>query len=798
MCGFAGFVAYGGAGLDAHQRRHILATMGRALAHRGPDDQQFYDDGVLSLVFRRLTIMGSHADSQPIFNEKATHLLVCNGEIYNHTELKHTLSHKHHFTTQSDSEVLLHAYEEWGPKALESVRGMFATAIWDRQQQRLFLARDRLGIKPLYTCELPSGLLFGSELKALLAHPECPRQTDWSALNQDPLSLLATPSYVKGIEHLPGGTFLLAEPGRRPIVRKYWRLEDHIGVEKFGSNAQQYRSAYDQLIEEATHEHLQGQGPVGIHLSGGLDSALLTAIVGKAKHDAMCFTVVKRTTYLVGDVHAAQKIASDFGLPWHPVLFHYQDFLSATGFSLEKLEQSVWAMDSPLFDIEWIIKTELNRKIRTQQPQMKILLLGQGADEFAGGYSRRVDRSYQNWEQYLLQEIKPGLATNMRSSGPAMGHHTVFSGGQAQSAGIAPFHQWMQIMVRQLQHHNLWHEDRTSAMFGMEARVPFLDHRIVELLASIPDHLHAELFWNKQIVRDCMKLRAPNYDTTRHKVGFCWTNDSRSVEMTIHSMACLVSRDFQEKYVDAHDFPFDRDETMAMIRKVVGREPGFFTESIVLLSRITATIFNSLHSEALANKPDLDTTQAPSQLVVVRESQWSALQMQLESEPVMPFVWLDNHCISLPLGASIQKCETTSGETTCSLLLHGNTLSTISYRSTEAWVCHFFESLQRQDFQAYTVGEWVEELAVGKQPLLALLGTLLQCGFITTPTVAKTAPGAPPKSFARVEKKDVTASHVKPRRVFKPLLSRLAVGKPASMIAIGSAALLALVVNGID
>lgn len=712
MCGFAGFIAFGGAGLDTQQRRTVLESMGQALAHRGPDDQQFYDDGVLSLVFRRLAIMGTAADSQPIFSESGQHLLVCNGEIYNHSELRRTLCGRHHFATQSDSEVLLHAYEEWGPTGLDSVRGMFAAAVWDRQQQRLFLARDRLGIKPLYICELPSGLLFGSELKALLAHPQCPHQTDWAALRKDPLSLSATPSYVKGIEHLPGGTYLLMQRGHKPVVKTYWSLDDHLGSEKFGSNAQQYRSAYCHLIGEATREHLQGQGPVGIHLSGGLDSALLTAIVGKAQHDAMCFTVVERTTYLVGDVPAAKKIANDFGLPWHPILFNYQDFLSATGFNLATLEQSVWAMDSPLFDIEWMIKSELNRKIRTQQPDLKILLLGQGADEFAGGYSRRVDRPNQTWEQYLSQEVEPTLAIHTPANEPTQGHHA------------ASFHRWMRLMARQLQHHNLWHEDRTSAMFGMEARVPFLDHRIVELLASVPGHLHGELFWNKQIVRDCMKTRAPSYDTTRHKVGFCWTNDSRSVEMIIHSMACLISKDFQEKYVDAPSFPFDRAETRAMIQKVVGREPDFFTESIVLLSRMTATIFNSQHTNTLAYKPDFTAAQAPSQLVVVRESQWAALHVHMESEPVMPFVWLDNHCIGLPLGTTIEKTESTAGETTCTLLLHGKTLSAISYRSSEAWIGVFFDKLPQRTRRTRTVGMWMEELGVGKKQLTMLLGPL--------------------------------------------------------------------------
>lgn len=739
MCGFAGFVAYSDTGMDAQQRRHVLESMGRSLAHRGPDDQQFYDDGVLSLVFQRLTIVGSAADRQPIFSQNQQHLLVCNGEIYNHTELRRTLSAKHHFATQSDCEVLLHAYTESGPQALDSVRGMFAAAIWDRQNHRLFLARDRLGIKPLYICELPSGLLFGSELKALLAHPQCPRQTDWSALHAEPISLAATPSYVKGIEYLAGGSYLLAEPGRRPVIKKYWCLEDHIGTEAFGANAGAYRAAYDHLIEAATLEHLQGQGPVGIHLSGGLDSALLTAIVGKQKHDAMCFTVVERTTYRVGDVQAAQKIAADVGLPWHPILFNYQNLLETMDFSLKTLEQSVWSMDSPLFDIEWLIKAELNRKIRTQQPHLKILLLGQGADEFAGGYSKRIDRPHQNWAQYLADEVVPSIGAYLRSPDPHPGHHSVFSGLGPQPQDPAPFHQWMRLMVRQLQHHNLWHEDRTSAMFGMEARVPFLDHRIVELLASVPEPLHAELFWNKQIVRDCMKTRAPQYDLTRQKVGFCWTNDARSVEMIIHSMACNVSKDFQAKYVEAPDFPFDRDETMAMMRKVLGREPGFFTESVVLLSRITSTIFHSLQTDAPAYQPDLGVQQEPSQLVAVRDSQWSALHSQLESEPVMPFAWQHDHCIRLPLGAHIRKSNANAAETVCTLVIGSDTPSEISFPASTTWIEQFFDTIQQSEFQVRTVGEWVEELGINTPQLTQLLGTLLQCGFITTPMLSKRA-----------------------------------------------------------
>lgn len=720
MCGFAGFIAYGDSGLDIDQRRRILESMGRAMAHRGPDDQQFYDDGVMSLVFRRLTIMGTAEDRQPIFNESRKLLLVCNGEIYNHAQLRRDLEPKHRFATQSDSEVMLHAYEEWGEESLNALRGMFAAAIWDRQHNRLFLARDRLGIKPLYVCELPSGLLFGSELKALLAHPQCPRQTEWSALSRDPLSLVATPSYVKGIEHLAGGSYLIAQPGSKPAIEKYWRLEDYIATERYGSDARQYCAQYDHLIQEATLEHLQGQGPVGIHLSGGLDSALLTAIVGREKHDALCFTIVERTSYLAGDVKAAQGVARSFALPWHPVLFNYQTLLDNIGFNLEKLEHSVWMMDSPLFDIEWIIKAELNRKIRTQLPDLKILLMGQGADEFAGGYSKRVDRPFHSWEQYLSQEVMPGLQAQSHSPDAFWDH-------------LSPYHRWMQLMVRQLQHHNLWHEDRTSSMYGMEARVPFLDHRLVELLASIPERLHKELFWDKQIVRACMKKHAPDYDSTRHKVGFCWTNDSRTLEMIIHQMASLLSQEFQDKYMDAPDFLYDQDETLGMMRRVRAHAPGFFKDSVALLSRMTATIFNSQHARTERFEHSEGMAHIPSGLEVVRDSRWASLHMRLESEPAMPFTWRDDYCICAPAGAQIVRTPTSHGDIACALLAQGEIVAEIRYPETTVWVTQFFDELERDESGSNTIGRWARILGVSVTRFTELLDTLLQCGFITRP-----------------------------------------------------------------
>ena len=735
MCGFSGFVAFGDNTLNAGQRRQILVSMGQALAPRGPDDQQFFDDGVLSLVFRRLSIVGGKAGRQPIFNETGEQMLVCNGEIYNHAELRQTLNTRHHFLTPSDCEVLLHGFEEWDTSLPGQVRGMFALALWNKQQRRLFLARDRLGIKPLYVCELANGLLFGSELKALLAHPQCPRQTDWAAMETNPLALANTPSYVKGIDFLPGGSYLLAEHGRKPLIKKYWRIEEHIGTEHWGDKAQLYIDNYDHLLQSATLEHLQGQGPVGIHLSGGLDSALLTAIVGGQQHDARCYTIVKRTSFLVGDVDAAQGIAKTFKLPWHPVLFDYQTLLGQIDFSLLKLEQSVRAMDSPLFDIEWIIKAELNRAIRTLEPNLKILLLGQGADEFAGGYSKRVDCPYDSWSQYLSNEVLPQIGVHFYSSSGVPGRHTVFSGHAPGPSQHSPYQQWMKLMVRQLQHHNLWHEDRTSAQFGMEARVPFLDHRIIELLASVPATLHAELFWNKRIVRESMKRRAPGYDLARPKVGFCWTNDCRTLEIIIHSMASLVSQEFEQKYMGAADFAFDRDETMTMMRRVLAREPGFYADSVRLLNRMAATIFNSLHTQTTFEGQHLTAVPMPSRLEVIGDIRWEEVRQYLLREPVLPFPWQPDHRVCRPQGTHIQCIGEKNQMLTYALMSGETTFASIQCAAGEGWTTDFLNGLNQDNFADFTVQDWLDELELGHDEFENFLNMLFQCGFVITPVL---------------------------------------------------------------
>lgn len=744
MCGFVGFVEYGPRSLDADQRRLILRAMGKSIAHRGPDDEQFYDDGVLSLVYRRLAIVGTMADQQPIFNKDRTSLVVCNGEIYNYQALQSQLRGRHQFSTASDSEVVLHAYQEWGVNAPLHLRGMFSAAVWNRELRQLFLVRDRLGIKPLYVCELPNGVLFGSELKGLMEHPQCPRSTDWKAMEINPLSMRTTPSFVKGIEHVPGGAFYVLTPGKAPVVKHYWKLDDHLGTAPFGTDSKKYAGEFDRLIESATVEHLQGQGPVGIHLSGGLDSSLLTAIVGTHTQDAVCFSILERTSLRVGDVDAAKAVAKASKLPWLPVLYDYRSLMDDLDFDLQTLEQSVWMMDSPLFDLEWMVKSEFNRAIKTQYPALKVLLLGQGADEFAGGYSRRVDQPYDRWDQYITGEVAPLVAAHGHQEGFSLGHHTVFGVGRKTAGPNHLYHEHMKLMVRQLQQHNLWHEDRTSSRFGMEARVPFLDHRLVELLASVPSQLHAELFWNKQIVRNSMRRRMPNYDTQRLKVGFCWTDDSRSLEIIMHSMASRVARSFQEKYVESPDFPFDRRETLALIDQVVNRSPGFYGLSALLLIRMSATIFHQMHvSDAYADLAAADHNH-PSRLEIVGQAaRLDVVSRQLSAEPVVAFGWRPDHVIVVPPLAQIRRVEEGPTQVAYLLCLGQETMARIACPSESGWMMSLMEALATTAGSDLTFQQWTLVLNVSAPELAQFLNVLLQCGFVSTPVLRKA--GAKPQ-----------------------------------------------------
>lgn len=550
MCGFVGFVNFSGLAGTVAQRHRILDNMLTRVAHRGPDEESFFDDGIMALGFRRLSIIDLEGGQQPIWNENKQILGMVNGEIYNHLELRAQLEKSHRFGSNSDSEVLIHLYEDDGIDMLGKVNGMFAAAIWDAPDRRLVLARDRLGIKPLYYAVSGDTLLFGSELKALLAHPDCPRELDWQSVKQGKaVHQPVTPSYVVGVHHLPAGHMMIFEPDRQSRPFPYWSIHGHFANPEARPQhpPRYYIERYGELFDDSVNKRLMSEVPLGIFLSGGIDSTLIAAVASSQKAGLHCFTIAEKTTNMTGDLTQARIVANEFEFPLHPVLFD-STLLDELNFDLEYLEYMIWCADSPRFNFEWFFKRELHRYAKTNFPDLKVILTGTGADEFAGGYSTSFTRPRKNWQEYVGGHVLSGWKHFMHLEDKQTDHFCPDSDREQQRSSRSGYQHMMYMNLSSLQFYNLWHEDRTSASQGIEARVPFLDHRLVELLASVPPAYFAELFWNKRIVRDQLSRLMPNYAVNFPKVPFLDVPCNNSIQVLKVEILKRTFQDFREKY----------------------------------------------------------------------------------------------------------------------------------------------------------------------------------------------------------------------------------------------------------
>jgi len=600
MCGLAGFAGYDRALGDPVARACVLDEMGSTLDRRGPDEATAYDDGWLALVYRRLSIMDLSGGQQPIFNEDRSLFVVLNGEIYNHHELRSELEARHTFRTRSDAEVILHLYEAQGSEALQKLNGMFAIVIYDLRHKLLFLARDRFGIKPLYYAILPNGVLFASELKALLRHPRCPRDFDWAALSN--VGRGRIPSYVRGINILPGGTFAEVGENQRWRECRYWSLEEHfVSSDEAPHPERYYIERYADLLEDSVNKTLMGEVPVGLFLSGGLDSSVVAAIAARQEPGLNCFSVLERATWLSGDAVAARQLCESRGLPFHPVLFDFPVFAEQIGFGLEYFEHLIWLMDSPrTLDLEWLMKYELHRYAKTVVPNIKVMLLGQGADEFAGGYSQARDTPSHDWNEYVSQKLRLSFVRDgvWRSSLPRGIPEWLLADADFPMSSVSArdlFERERVMRVGFMQWYNLWHEDRTSSGQSIEARVPFLDHRLVEHLASVPPPLQASLFFDKRIVREAARRWLPEELLSRPKIRFLRSPDQRSVEECYRALLMRTFPEYCEKYLrQTGRSTFDRKALETAFASVVARDTKAQATAQRLFSCMGVDVFRAL------------------------------------------------------------------------------------------------------------------------------------------------------------------------------------------------------------
>jgi asparagine synthase (glutamine-hydrolysing) len=549
MCGIAGIVTFD----NRPVRREDLGAMCAEMTHRGPDDAGFHFGPGVGLGMRRLSIIDLSNGHQPIANEDESVWAVLNGEIYNYRELRQDLEARGHvFRTFSDTETIVHLYEEHGLHCVDRLRGMFGFAVWDARQRKLLVARDRLGIKPLYYTFNGRRLAFASELKSLLTLRDVDVEIDPSAVNHL-LTFLTTPSdrsIVRSIRKLEPGHLLHVEPGcGEPLVQSYWDVrfepDQRAGVEEL---TEELKS----LLEESTRLHMISDVPVGAFLSGGVDSSTVVAMMARQSSRPVKTFSVGFQEEDFDELRWARQVAVAFGTDHHETILEPD--------VLPSLEDIIWHLDEPFGDSSAIPTYVVSKLASTQ---VKVVLSGDGGDELFGGYDRylveqrerRFDVLPESARTLLMRAsaaLPPGArGKNFLRHRALAGHDryldaaTLFS--SSERALLMQPHVLRQLHLddpvraasRRLDRSPHWLSslqeldlksylpldiltkvDRMSMAHSIEARVPLLDHRVVELAARVPPELLVRGGTTKYLLKRAMRGILPEPILTRKKQGF--------------------------------------------------------------------------------------------------------------------------------------------------------------------------------------------------------------------------------------------------------------------------------------
>jgi len=517
MCGIAGIVLR-----DGRADERMLRRMAAALAHRGPDDLGVHVAGSFGLAQTRLSIIDLERGHQPMVDGRLT--LAANGEIYNFVELRPALEARgRRFATASDSETILHAYALDGLDALASLHGMFALALHDAGRGELVLARDRLGIKPLYYAQLPDRFLFASELKALLAvWPGAP-ELDPGALVQFLQNRFNSgeASLVRGIRRLAPGTALIVDTALNLREHRYWSPLD---VRPRPRDFDRAAEEFEPLFRQVMLEHLRSDVPYGLFLSSGVDSGVLLALVSELTGQPV-------RTFSIGygdsgdELGSASAIARRFGAA-HTEIVLDRDAV------FRRLPHSIWSADDLLHDYACLPTSFLAERAGRE---LKVVLTGEGGDEVFAGYGRYRRSPVQRWVTNLLTPGSGGFRTRgywrkdwtRRLFGAEMWEAAASWRTPFVTAWQATPRTWTDVMRCQytdletyLADDLLVKADRVLMGFSLEGRVPFLDHRVVEFGLSLPDALKIRRRDGKLFLRRWAERRLPREHLWRRKRGF--------------------------------------------------------------------------------------------------------------------------------------------------------------------------------------------------------------------------------------------------------------------------------------
>jgi asparagine synthase (glutamine-hydrolysing) len=587
MCGICGIFDLAGNPIN----REILVQMRSIIQHRGPDGEGEFVDRDIGLGHRRLSIIDLGGGGQPIGNEDGNIQVVFNGEIYNYIELRNELmALGHQFKTQSDTEVIVHAYEQWGSACVKRFNGMFAFALWDAQKRQLFLARDHLGIKPVYYVTIGGQFLFASEIKSLLQHPGCPREVGLEALAE-----LFTFRYVPSpktlfqkIMKLPPAHFMVvSHAGMR--IERFW---DWVPRQQKRHSEAELVEEYQNLLEDAVRLQMRSDVPVGLFLSSGIDSGTLLAIMSQySSRPVQAFTIGFEGGEKTNEVEDAKVLARMFGAD------HYFRTLTPEDY-VKYYERYMWDLEEPVGNETaaafYFVAQIASRKV-------KVVLTGQGADEPWAGYDRykgvklsalynRMPAAVTNGVAALVARI-PGRMERLKRGAASLsepdmltrfakiysffsaemkaelyrgalkeqfttdmyGSRQALSRLQKDVGHLDALTQMLYIDTRaNLPDDLLMVSDKTSMANSLESRVPFLDYRLVEFVESLPPNLRLKGLNGKYLHKIAVKKWLPKQMVYRRKKGFANPIENWfRVRMKSFVEDCLLGGDsFMPRYFD--------------------------------------------------------------------------------------------------------------------------------------------------------------------------------------------------------------------------------------------------------
>jgi asparagine synthase (glutamine-hydrolysing) len=549
MCGIVGIRSLSGQPVA----RDEIHAMCAALIHRGPDDEGCYIGPGVGLGMRRLSIIDLGGGHQPISNEDGSVWVVFNGEIYNFRELRSELERRgHRFITASDTEAIVHLYEEYGSDCVDRLRGMFAFALWDARRQQVVLARDRLGIKPLYYAEAGGRLVFASELKAILQLPSIERRLNWRAV-QHLFTWLTTPpdeSILEGIHKLEPGHILIARPDQalRPV--RYWdvRFEPD-----YGRSEGYFVERLRELLYDVVRSHLVSDVPLGAFLSGGIDSSSVVAMMAQAGSRPVKTFSIGFADQDYSELTHARLVADAFGTDHHELVLEPD--------VIKDLDELVWFLDEPFGDSS-AIPTYMVSKLAAQH--VTVVLSGDGGDELFAGYDRyRVEERDRRFQFIpgpvrealgkMVTRVPPGLRGRNLLRHILLPHPqryldacTLFGKAKQQALfrseilKLVPGHDPWAAPARRLSDGDghwlsalqdldlhmylpldiLTKVDRMSMAHSIETRPPLLDHKLVEFAATIPPELKLHNGVTKGIFKRALRGIVPDPIIDRPKRGF--------------------------------------------------------------------------------------------------------------------------------------------------------------------------------------------------------------------------------------------------------------------------------------